>query len=103
MFKLWMERFVLCDPNWAKMEPHCLGKPTDPGRSGSDDRLFVEAVLRMVRTGSPGATSQCFSAEWNTVSSDTAIGSKPTFSSGFSTTPPNCRRQPFYLSIPKVA
>jgi MFS family permease len=25
-----MERFVLTDAQWAKMEPHCLGKPTDP-------------------------------------------------------------------------
>ena len=48
-----MERFVLTDAQWAKMEPHCLGKPTDPGRSGSDNRRFVEAVLWIVRTGSP--------------------------------------------------
>ena len=47
-----MERFVLTDAQWAKMEPHCLGKPTDPGRSGSDNRRFVEAVLWIARTGS---------------------------------------------------
>ena len=40
-----MERFVVTDAQWAKMEPHCLGKPSDPGRSGKDNRLFVEAVL----------------------------------------------------------
>src|SRR3954463_7370943 len=41
-----MERFVLTDAQWAKMEPRCLGKPGDPGRSGGkDNRLFVEAVL----------------------------------------------------------
>ena len=44
-FTLRMERDVLTDAQWAKMEPHCLGKPTDPGRSGSDNRRFVEAVL----------------------------------------------------------
>ena len=27
-----MDRFVLTDAQWAKMEPHCLGKPGDPGR-----------------------------------------------------------------------
>jgi hypothetical protein len=25
-----MDRFILTDAQWAKMEPHCLGKPTDP-------------------------------------------------------------------------
>jgi hypothetical protein len=36
-----MDRFVLTDAQWAKMAPHCLGKPTDPGRSGKDNRLWV--------------------------------------------------------------
>ena len=48
-----MDRLVLTDAQWAKMEPHCLGKPGDPGRSGANNRLFVEAVLWIVRTGSP--------------------------------------------------
>jgi transposase len=48
-----MERFVLTDAQWAKMEPHCLGKASDPGRSGGNNRLFVEAVLWIARTGSP--------------------------------------------------
>lgn len=34
------------------MEPHCLGKPSDPGRSGANNRRFVEAVLWIARTGS---------------------------------------------------
>jgi transposase len=48
-----MDRFVLTDAQWAKMAPHCLGKPGDPGRRGRNNRLFVEAVLWIVRTGSP--------------------------------------------------
>ena len=48
-----MDRFVLTDAQWAKMEPHCLGKPGDPGRSGKDNRLFVEAVLYRYRAGIP--------------------------------------------------
>ena len=40
-----MDRFSLTDAQWAKMEQHCLGKPGDRGRTGGDNRLFVEAVL----------------------------------------------------------
>ena len=62
-----MERFVLTDAQWAKMEPHCLGKPTDPGRSGSDNRRFVEAVLWIVRTGSPWRDLPPVFGNWNTI------------------------------------
>ena len=48
-----MERRVLSDTQWALMAPHCLGKPGDAGRRGTDKRLFVEAALWIVRTGSP--------------------------------------------------
>ena len=48
-----MERRVLSDKQWALMAPHCLGKPGDAGPRGTDSRLFVEAVLWIVRTGSP--------------------------------------------------
>ena len=40
-----MERRVLSDKQWALMAPHCLGKPNNAGRRGTDKRLFVEAVL----------------------------------------------------------
>ena len=62
-----MERFVPTDAQWAKMEPHWLGKPTDPGRSGSDNRRFVEAVLWIVRTGSPWRDLPACFGNWNTV------------------------------------
>lgn len=34
-----MDRFVLSDAQWARMEPHCLDKLTHPGRSGGDNQL----------------------------------------------------------------
>src|SRR4051794_38353791 len=62
-----MDRFVLTDTQWAKMEPLCLGKPGDPGRSGKDNRLFVEAVLWIVRTGSPWRDLPPSFGNWNSV------------------------------------
>ena len=60
-----MERFVLTDAQWAKMEPHCLGKPTDPGRSGRNNRLFLEAALWIVRTGSPWRDLPVMFGNWS--------------------------------------
>ena len=62
-----MTRFVLTDAQWAQMEPHCLGKPTDPGRSGGDNRVFLEAVLWIARTGSPWRDLPMIFGKWNTV------------------------------------
>jgi transposase len=62
-----MERSVLTDAQWAKMEPHCLGKPSDPGRSGADNRRFIEAVLWIMRTGSPWRDLPSAFGHWNTV------------------------------------
>ena len=62
-----MDRFVLTDAQWAKMQPLCLGKPGDPGRSGNDNRLFVEAVLWIARTGSPWRDLPPSFGHWNSV------------------------------------
>ena len=47
------ERFVLGDEVWEKVSPHLPGKATDCGVTAADNRLFLEAVLWRVRTGSP--------------------------------------------------
>src|SRR3982074_2026850 len=62
-----MDRYVLSDAQWAKMQPHCLGKKSDPGRSGEDNRRFVEAVLWIGRTGSPWRDLPPLFGPWNTV------------------------------------
>ena len=48
-----MDRDLLSDEQWERVAPLLPGKPGDPGRSGEDNRLFVEAVLWMVRSGAP--------------------------------------------------
>lgn len=62
-----MDRLILTDAQWAKMEPHCQGKASDPGRSGRDNRLFVEAVLWVARTGSPWRDLPTSFGKWNSV------------------------------------
>ncbi len=61
------DRFVLTDLQWEIMEPFCLGKKRDPGRTGGDGRLFLEAVLWIARTGSPWRDLPVHFGKWNTV------------------------------------
>jgi transposase len=61
------DRFVVTDQMWALMEPHCLGKKSDPGRTGGDARLFLEAVLWIARTDCPWRDLPPQFGKWNTV------------------------------------
>ena len=62
-----MTRLCLSDEQWSKIEPHCLGKPGDPGRTGGNARRFVEAVLWIARTGCPWRDLPDEFGNWNTV------------------------------------
>jgi len=44
-------RYELTDPQWSRLRDLLPGKAGDPGRSGSDNRLFVNAVLWVLRSG----------------------------------------------------
>ncbi len=61
------KRFVITDRQWVLIEPHCRGKKSDPGRTGGDGRLFLEAVLWIARTGSPWRDLPPRFGKWNTV------------------------------------
>ena len=62
-----MNRLVLKDEQWARIAPLLPGKAGDPGRSGADNRLFLEAVLWRVRTGSPWRDLPGEFGNWNSV------------------------------------
>lgn len=42
-----MSRRVLTDEQWGRIEGHLPGRVGTPGRSGVDNRLFVDAILWM--------------------------------------------------------
>jgi len=46
-------RTVLTDAQWERIAPLLPGKEGDPGRTGEDNRRFLEGVFWVVRTGAP--------------------------------------------------
>ena len=48
-----MRRFELSDEQWKRVEGLLPGRPGSPGRRGDDNRLFLDAVLWIARTGAP--------------------------------------------------
>ena len=61
------ERFIIMNAQWALMEPHCFGKKRNPGRTGGNCRLFMEAVLWIARTGAPWRDLPAEFGNWNTI------------------------------------
>ena len=48
-----LDRLILRDEQWERISQHIIGNDRTRGSSGRDNRMFVEAVLWIVRTGSP--------------------------------------------------
>ena len=46
-------RHELSDAQWAAIREGLPGKAADPGRTAADNRLFVNAVLYVAKTGIP--------------------------------------------------
>jgi putative transposase len=47
------------------MAPLIIGRPDQKGSTGRDNRMFVEAVLWIVRTGSPWRDLPEVFGDWN--------------------------------------
>ena len=59
------ECFVITDEVWRQTSPLLPGKSTDCGVTAKDNRLFLEAVLWRVRTGSPWRDLPLGFGHWN--------------------------------------
>src|SRR3954454_9051136 len=62
-----MDRLVLTDDQWARIAPLIIGRPDQKGSTGRDNRIFVEGVLWIVRTGAPRRDLPKVFGEWNSV------------------------------------
>lgn len=62
-----LDRLILCDDQWELMSANIIGDERTRGFSGRDNRMFVEAVLWIVRTGSPWRDLPDAFGDWNSV------------------------------------
>lgn len=60
-------RHALTDEQWERIRDFLPGKPGDPGRSGEDNRLFVDAVLYVAKTGGSWRDLPERFGHWNSV------------------------------------
>ena len=65
---LWVvRRYELKDADWTRLAPLLPGKVGDAGRSAADNRLFVNAVLWIARSGAPWRDLPERFGPWNSV------------------------------------
>ena len=57
----------LSDAQWDRISGLIIGRPDQRGSTGRDNRMFVEGVLWIVRTGSPWRDLPEAFGEWNSV------------------------------------
>ena len=79
-----MERLVLSDAAWERMAPLIIGRPDQKGSTGRDNRMFVEGVLWIVRTGSPWRDLPEAFGDWNSVFRRFSRGASRAFGGGYS-------------------
>jgi transposase len=61
-----MARLLLRDDQWRRIEPLLHGKASDRGVTAKDNRLFVEAILWIARTGAPWRDLPDAFGRWHT-------------------------------------
>ncbi len=62
-----MDRLIMRNDQWERIEAQLPAKTGDPGRTGANNRHFVEGVLWIDRTGSPWRDLPTLLGNWNCV------------------------------------
>src|SRR5215212_962158 len=60
-------RHAISDENWERIKDLLPGKKGDPGVTARDNRLFIDAVLWIAKTGAPWRDLPERFGPWNTV------------------------------------
>ena len=60
-------RYELSEPQWQRIADLLPGKTSDPGRTGADNRLFVNGVLWVLRSGARWCDLPERYGKWKTV------------------------------------
>ena len=60
-------RHAITDEQWDRIRNLVPGKDGDPGRTGKNNRLFVDAVLYVLKTGAPWRDLPVRFGNWNSV------------------------------------
>jgi len=60
-------RYSLTDKQWAQIAELVPGKKTDSGRTAANNRLFVDAVIYVAKTGTPWRDLPVGYGKWNSV------------------------------------
>ena len=62
-----VKRYELTDAQWRRIEGFVPGKAGDPGRTGADNRRFVNAVFWVLRSGAHWHDLPARYGKWKTV------------------------------------
>jgi putative transposase len=62
-----MRRHELTDEQWKRIESLLPGREGDPGRTGADNRRFVNAIFWIAKTGVPWRDLPERFGNWNSV------------------------------------
>jgi transposase len=60
-----LDRLILTDDQWERISGRIIGSPCTRGSTGRDNRMFVEGVLWVVRTGAPWRDLPEVFGNWN--------------------------------------
>src|SRR5262245_58601399 len=62
-----LPRHAISDADWDRVKDLLPGRPGPPGWPAKDNRLFLDAVLGIAKTGAPGRDRPERCGRWNSV------------------------------------